>query len=135
MLPHFKWPLRTMFWHATARRRPAKSHTERTDAVRLGEIVMPILGKLVPVDTQTMERSMHIPQERPWPTIDLAELRFGIAFGSSVEELADFLQRDVEDVRQKWAAEVQRSSEASDDPSETYETVSCPACRQTSSIR
>jgi hypothetical protein len=24
-----------------------------------------------------------------------------------VEELADFLQRDVEDVRQKWAAEVQ----------------------------
>jgi hypothetical protein len=25
--------------------------------------------------------------------------------GSSVEELADFLQRDVEDVRQKWAAE------------------------------
>ena len=82
----------------------------RTDAVRLGEIVMPILGKLVPVDTQTMERSMHIPQERPWPTIDLAELRFGIAFGSSVEELADFLERDVEDVRQKWAAEVQRSA-------------------------
>src|SRR6516225_5011383 len=65
---------------------------------------------LVPVDTQTMERSMHIPQERPWPTIDLAELRFGIAFGSSVEELADFLERDVEDVRQKWAAEVQRSA-------------------------
>jgi len=110
MLPHFKWPLRTMFWHATAIRRPANSHTERTDAVRLGEIVLPILGKLVPVDTQTMERSMHIPQERPWPTIDLAELRFGIAFGSSVEELADFLQRDVEDVRQKWAAEVQRSA-------------------------
>ena len=39
MLPHFKWPLRTMFWHATARRHPAKSHTERTDAVRLGEMV------------------------------------------------------------------------------------------------
>ena len=52
---------------------------------------------------------MHILQERPWPAIDLAELRFGIAFGSSVEELADFLQRDVEDVRQKWATEVQRS--------------------------
>ena len=94
---------------------------------------MPILGKLVSVDTQTMERSMHIPQEKPWPTIDLAELRFGIAFGSSVEELAEFLERDVEDVRQKWAAEVQRSSEASDDPSETYE--SCPACWQTSSTR
>ena len=70
---------------------------------------MPILG-MVPVDTETMERPMHIVQERPWPAIDLAELRFGIAFGSSVEELADFLQRDVEDVRQKWAAEVQRSA-------------------------
>ena len=53
---------------------------------------------------------MHILQERPWPAIDLAELRFGIAFGSSVEELADFLQRDVEDVKQKWVAEVQRSA-------------------------
>jgi hypothetical protein len=57
-----------------------------------------------------MERSMHTQQERLWPAIDLAELRFGIAFGSSIEELADFLQRDVEDVRQKWAAEVERSA-------------------------
>ena len=40
---------------------------------------------------------MHTQQVRPWPAIDLAELRFGIAFGSSVEELADFLRRDVED--------------------------------------
>jgi hypothetical protein len=54
---------------------------------------------------------MHILQERPWPAIDLAELRFGIAFGSSVEELADFLQRDVEEVKRKWAAEVHRSVE------------------------
>jgi hypothetical protein len=53
---------------------------------------------------------MHMLQERPWPAIDLAELRFGIAFGSSVEELADFLQRDLKDVRRKWAAEVQRSA-------------------------
>jgi hypothetical protein len=53
---------------------------------------------------------MDILQVKPWPAIDLAELRFGIAFGSSVEELADFLQRDVEDVRQKGAAEVQRSA-------------------------
>jgi hypothetical protein len=57
-----------------------------------------------------MERSMHTQQVRPWPAIDLAELRFGIAFGSSVEELADFLQRDVEDIKQKWAAEVVRSA-------------------------
>ena len=70
---------------------------------------MPILG-MVPVDTQTMERLMDILQERPWPAIDRAELRFGIAFGSSVEELAEFLQRDVEDVKQKWAAEAQRSA-------------------------
>ena len=41
----------------------------------------------------------------PWPAIDLAELRYGIAFGSSVEEIADFLQRDVEDVRQKLASQ------------------------------
>jgi len=28
---------------------------------------------------------------RPWPAIDVAELRYGLAFGSSVEEIADFL--------------------------------------------
>ena len=33
---------------------------------------------------------MHTQQVRPWPAIDLAELRFGIAFGSSVEELPTF---------------------------------------------
>jgi hypothetical protein len=70
---------------------------------------MAILG-MVAIDTNMMERPMHMLQERPWPAIDLAELRFGIAFGSSVEELADFLQRDLEDVRRKWAAEVQRSA-------------------------
>jgi hypothetical protein len=64
----------------------------------------------VPVDRETMERSMHTQQVRPWPAIDLAELRFGIAFGSSVEELADFLRRDVEDIKQKWAAELLRSA-------------------------
>jgi hypothetical protein len=57
---------------------------------------------------QVLEQPMHIRQERPWPPIDLAELRFGIAFGSIVEELADFLQRDVEEVKRKWA-EIQRS--------------------------
>jgi hypothetical protein len=38
-----------------------------------------------------MERPVHTLQARPWSAIDLAELRFGIAFGSTVEELADFL--------------------------------------------
>jgi hypothetical protein len=68
------------------------------------------LGPPVPVERETMEQSMHTQQARPWPATDLAELRFGIAFGSSVEELADFLQRDVEDIKQKWAAEVLRSA-------------------------
>ena len=42
---------------------------------------------------------MSTQQGRPWPAIDVAELRYGLAFGSSVEEIADFLQRDVDDVR------------------------------------
>jgi hypothetical protein len=88
-----------MFWHATARRRPANSHCRKNGRHLIGRI----LGKLVPVDTQTMERSVHIQEERPWLAINLAELRFGIAFGSSVEELADFLQRDMEDIKQKCA--------------------------------
>jgi hypothetical protein len=48
---------------------------------------------------------MKAHKPRPWPAIDLAELRYGIAFGSSVEEIADFLQRDVEDVRQELASQ------------------------------
>jgi hypothetical protein len=46
--------------------------------------------------------------ERPWPAIDVAELRYCLAFGSSVEEMADFLHRDVEDVRHQIAVEAQR---------------------------
>jgi hypothetical protein len=46
--------------------------------------------------------------ESPWPAIDLAELRYCLAFGSSVEEMADFLHRDVEDVRHQIAVEAQR---------------------------
>jgi hypothetical protein len=52
---------------------------------------------------------MHIQHEQPWPAIDLAELRFGLAFGSSVEELADFLLRDVEDVRHQVEVEAKRA--------------------------
>jgi hypothetical protein len=69
---------------------------------------MPSLG-MFPLK-QMLEQPMDILQERPWPAIDIAELRFGIAFGSTVEELADFLQRDVDEVKRKWAAEVQRSA-------------------------
>jgi hypothetical protein len=46
--------------------------------------------------------------ERPWHTIDLAELKYCLAFGSSIEEMADFLRRDVEDVQHKVDAEVRR---------------------------
>ena len=42
---------------------------------------------------------MNRHQPRPWPALDPAELRYGIAFGSSVAKIAEFLQRDVEDVR------------------------------------
>jgi hypothetical protein len=37
--------------------------------------------------------------ERPWHAIDVAELKYGLAFGFSIEELADFLHRDVFDVQ------------------------------------
>jgi hypothetical protein len=46
---------------------------------------------------------MHAQHERPWPAIDLPELRYCLTFGSSVEDMADFLHRDVEDVRHKIA--------------------------------
>jgi hypothetical protein len=51
---------------------------------------------------------MDTRHESPWPAIDLAELRFGLALGSSVEELADFLLRDVEDVRHQIEVEAKR---------------------------
>ena len=50
---------------------------------------------------------MRTQHERPWPVIDLVELRYCLAFGSSVEEMADLLHRDVEDVRHKIAVEAQ----------------------------
>jgi hypothetical protein len=58
---------------------------------------------------------MNAHQPRPWPAIDLAELRYGVAFGSSVEEIADFLQRDVEDVRQKLASQTLFAANANAD--------------------
>jgi hypothetical protein len=58
---------------------------------------------------------MNAHHPRSWPAIDLAELRYGIAFGSSVEEIADFLQRDVEDVRQKLASQTLFAANANAD--------------------
>jgi hypothetical protein len=48
--------------------------------------------------------------ERPWHAIDLAELKYGLAFGASVEEMADFLHRAVADVQHQVDAGVRRAA-------------------------
>ena len=48
---------------------------------------------------------------RPWPAIDVAELRYALAFGSSAEEIADFLQRDVDDVRHQMEVEAHKTAQ------------------------
>jgi hypothetical protein len=48
---------------------------------------------------------MNTQHARPWLAIEVAELRYGLAFGSSVEEIADFLQREVDDVRHQIEVE------------------------------
>ena len=56
---------------------------------------------------------MSTQQGRPWPAIDVAELRYGLAFGSSVEEIADFLLRDVDDVRHQIEVEAHKAAQGS----------------------
>ena len=56
---------------------------------------------------------MNTQHTRPWPAIDVAELRYGLAFGSSVEEIADFLQRDVDDVRHQIGVEANKTAQVS----------------------
>ena len=51
---------------------------------------------------------MSTQHARPWPAIDVAELRYGLAYGSSVKEIANFLQRDVDDVRLQIEVQVSR---------------------------
>jgi hypothetical protein len=51
---------------------------------------------------------MSTQHAKPWPAIDLAELRYGLAFGSSVEEIANLLQRDVDDVRHQIKVEAHK---------------------------
>ena len=51
---------------------------------------------------------MNSQHARPWPAIDVAELRYGLAYGSSVKEIANFLQRDVDDVRHQIEVQVSR---------------------------
>jgi hypothetical protein len=52
-------------------------------------------------------------QHTQWPAIDVAELRYGLAFGSSVEEIAEFLQRDVDDVRHQMEVEAHKTAQVS----------------------
>jgi hypothetical protein len=40
----------------------------------------------------------------PWSELDLVDLQSGLVFGTPIEEIADFLVREVEDVRRKAAA-------------------------------
>ena len=53
---------------------------------------------------------MNTQHARPWPAIDVAELRYGLKFGSSVEEIANFLQRDVDDVRHQMEVEAHKTA-------------------------
>jgi hypothetical protein len=39
-----------------------------------------------------------------WSETELVDVQSGLAFGTSVEEIAEFLARDVDEVRQKIAA-------------------------------
>jgi hypothetical protein len=48
-----------------------------------------------------------VPNEKasePWSALDLVDLQSGLAFGTPINEIADFLTRDVEEVRRKAAA-------------------------------
>jgi hypothetical protein len=38
---------------------------------------------------------------RPWSEIELSDVRRGLKIGVSIEIIADFINRDVEEVRQK----------------------------------
>ena len=56
---------------------------------------------------------MSTQQARPWPAIDVAELRYGLTYGSSVKEIANFLQRDVDDVRHQIEVQAHKTAQGS----------------------
>jgi hypothetical protein len=55
--------------------------------------------------------AMNAGKDKPWPRADLAELKFGLAAGSTIEEIAEFLHRDIEDVRQMAACQKRRPAD------------------------
>jgi hypothetical protein len=40
----------------------------------------------------------------PWSKMDIVDLQSGLAFGTSIEAIADFLTRSIEEVRKKAAS-------------------------------
>jgi hypothetical protein len=48
---------------------------------------------------------MNADKDKPWFGADLAELKHGLRAGTTIEEIAEFLQRDIEDVRKKAASQ------------------------------
>jgi hypothetical protein len=40
----------------------------------------------------------------PWSEMDVVDLQIGLTFGTSIEEIAEFLTRGVEEVREKAAS-------------------------------
>jgi len=72
---------------------------------------------------------MSTQHARPWPAIDVADLRYGLAFGSSVEEIADFLQRDVDDVRHQIEVQAHKTAQGSAYRFSTIPPAISHACR------
>jgi hypothetical protein len=54
-----------------------------------------------------------VPREKagePWSKIDVIDLQSGLVFGTSIEAIADFLTRDIEEVRKMAASLKERSN-------------------------
>jgi hypothetical protein len=58
----------------------------------------------------------------PWSEMEIADLRSGLGFGASIEEIAAFLLRDPEEVRQK-VRERSRGSPSSPTPGRTGKSI------------
>ena len=58
---------------------------------------MSYLRKKPPADAPNLNSG------KPWSELDLSDLRYGLAAGETVEAIAEFLCRDVAEVRAKTA--------------------------------
>jgi hypothetical protein len=55
-------------------------------------------------ESQIMATALSDKAIEPWSKMDIVDLQSGLAFGTSIEAIADFLTRDVEEVREKAAS-------------------------------